>query len=133
MKKATHPHGPLMPAVIYARSASGSPAQLAGQELVCRRFAQAHSFRVVAVCRDNGRVGKGFDQAVQIGSQRRAVLIIERTDRLGRRAVEALPRISLVHDAGLSVIDAETGFDWSEHFADLARFAHAVRRVVVPR
>jgi DNA invertase Pin-like site-specific DNA recombinase len=107
MENGIHLDGRGPRAVVYTRSAGGDRDQLVRQERACLRYAEAGSWQVVGLYRDEGSPGLGLAAAIEdAGEHRATVLVVTSLYRLGRDAVDVCRAVAALSVAGMAVIEA---------------------------
>lgn len=95
-------------AVIYTRSASPNEQATNAQLEICREYASAHGYNVVAEFSDNGYSGMNFDRpafiAMNNSRDKWATLIIYRIDKLSRNNSDFCRYRKALRDEGKEIV-----------------------------
>lgn len=95
-------------AAIYTRSASPNEQAIKMQLEVCRDYAQAHGYKVVAEFTDNGYSGMNFDQLEFISMNNDCgkwkTLIVYSIDRISRNSSEFFKYRKILLNKGIEII-----------------------------
>lgn len=101
-------------AVIYARSANPNKQATNAQLEICREYARAHGYNVVAEFSDNGKSGMNFDRPAFITMNncrdKWETLIIYRIDKLSRNRLEFCKYKKMLHNKGKEIISISEPF-----------------------
>lgn len=95
-------------AVIYTRSASPNDQATNAQLAICREYASAHGYNVVAEFSDNGYSGMNFDRpaftAMNDSRDKWEILIVYSIDKLSRNQQKFCSYRKSIRDEGKEII-----------------------------
>lgn len=107
-------------AVIYTRSASPNEQAMNAQLEICREYANAHGYIVVAEYSDNGYSGMNFNRpafiAMNNSRDKWATVIVSSIERLSRNHSDLREYRKTLHNEGKEIVSTAK---WSDSLQEL--------------